>query len=142
MDSLKILFLDDHCEDLEAFIKVLQRKNFFVESIDSVDEAIKKIKEMVFDLMIIDLSMSSCPELEEYNDDDNIFTGIKLVGMVRSGSLNKKNSNIPIILSTAMLVNTDNYRLNHNGILNLLKKPYSPSDLLLEINSILGKNTT
>ena len=85
MDSLKILFLDDHCEDLEAFIKVLQRKNFFVESIDSVDEAIKKIKEMVFDLMIIDLSMSSCPELEEYNDDDNIFTGIKLVGMVRSG---------------------------------------------------------
>ena len=78
----------------------------------------------------------------EYNDDDNIFTGIKLVGMVRSGSLNKKNSNIPIILSTAMLVNTDNYRLNHNGILNLLKKPYSPSDLLLEINSILGKNTT
>jgi DNA-binding NtrC family response regulator len=82
-DKPSILIVDDDKNALLGYLKVLRQDNFVVEGAANGYEALKKIEQRSFDIMITDIRM---PQLD----------GITLLKEVR-----KRNPDISVILVTA-----------------------------------------
>ena len=82
-DKPKILIVDDDKNALQGYLKVLSQDDFVVEGAANGYEALKKIEQRSFDIMISDIRM---PQLD----------GITLLKEVR-----KRNPDISVILVTA-----------------------------------------
>ncbi len=57
MEEFKVLVVDDEKEFLETIIKRLQKRNLAVEGAESGEEAIKKISDGTFDVVLLDVKM-------------------------------------------------------------------------------------
>ena len=82
-DKPKILIVDDDKNALQGYLKVLSQDDFVVEGAANGYEALKKIEQRSFDIMISDIRM---PQLD----------GITLLKEVR-----KRNPDISVIMVTA-----------------------------------------
>jgi DNA-binding NtrC family response regulator len=82
-DKPKILIVDDDKNALQGYLKVLRQDDFVVDGAANGYEALKKIEQRSFDIMITDIRM---PQLD----------GITLLKEVR-----KRNPDVSVILVTA-----------------------------------------
>ena len=115
-----ILVVDDD-DRLRGLLKIYLRDNFFrITAADNVTVARAKMKNIEFDLIILDRMMPG-------------ESGSDFAASLR------RNSNIPILMLTAMAETNDRIYGLEVGVDDYLVKPFEPRELLLRINSILRR---
>ncbi len=115
-----ILVVDDD-EGIRSLVKkYLIENNFLITTAESAEDAVKKIKIINFDLIILDIMMpgqSGLDFIKEY----------------------KKKIDTPVILLTAKGEASERIEGLEFGADDYLPKPFEPKELTLRINNILNK---
>ena len=117
-----ILIVDDDKRILELINDYLIKNNFMVSIANNAMEARKKIENIEFDLIILDIMMPG-------------ESGLKL-----TSSLKKNNFKTPILLLSALGNPEDRIKGLEIGASDYLPKPFEPKELLLRMNNLIEKN--
>ena len=115
-----ILVVDDDDGIRSLVKKYLNENNFLVNTANSAEEALEKIKIAKFDLIILDIMMPGKSGLEFIEE-------------------NKKKLETPIILLTAKGEANERVEGLETGADDYLPKPFEPKELILRIHNILKK---
>jgi phosphate regulon transcriptional regulator PhoB len=121
--AARILVVDDEPDLVELVTYNLTREGFKISSAPDGEEALDKIKEGNFDLIILDLML---PGLQ----------GNELCRIIRS---NPKTDAIPIIMLTAKTDVTDKIQGLETGADDYMTKPFSPKELTARVNAVLRR---
>ncbi|MEM7072402.1 MAG: response regulator transcription factor [Pseudomonadota bacterium] len=120
MHETHILVVDDDLELLALLRRFLMRHDFRVTTADHSAKAIKLTRQLIFDLIVMDVMMPG---------DD----GLTLTRMIR------KISDVPILMLTAMGNTEDRIDGLEAGADDYMAKPFEPRELLLRIRSVLRR---
>ena len=112
-----ILIVDDDKRILELINDYLIKNNFMVSIANNAMEARKKIENIEFDLIILDIMMPG-------------ESGLKL-----TSSLKKNNFKTPILLLSALGNPEDRIKGLEIGASDYLPKPFEPKELLLRMKN-------
>ena len=115
----KILFVDDHCEILSIAnitLKSLGHESLLVSSGDEAIKIINNNSDLKIDLIFLDLMM---PET-------NGFDVLRF--------MNDLNIQIPVVLQTAVMDESDLKKATDLGVKGFLFKPYTKEDIECLIN--------
>ncbi len=115
-----ILVVDDDDGIRSLVSKYLDENNFMVTTASSAEDASEKIKNIEFDLIILDIMMPGKSGLEFIQE-------------------NKKSLNTPIILLTAKGQPNERIEGLEVGADDYLPKPFEPKELILRIKNIINK---
>jgi len=116
-----ILIVDDCPENLQLLGKILKSFGFDYIIANSGKEALTKIEKSDVDLILLDIMM---PEMD----------GFEVCKILKS---NKKTTDIPVIMLTALLETKNLVRAFEVGALDYIVKPVKPSELHSRINTHL-----
>ena len=122
LKHLKILVADDDLLNQKMLLHVLKKENATISLVNDGLEALSKIEQETFDLVLLDINMPN-------------MTGEELM-------LNKKhfieyNCNTPFLALTANTNPEDIERYLKLGFKEVISKPYIIHDLLSKIKTIL-----
>jgi len=120
-DSL-ILVVDDEVEAQRALVHALKREKYNVESATSGTEAMRKLGEKTFDLIITDIRMER-------------MDGMELLRRVR-----EQWPDTLVIVMTAFASVDTAIRAIHAGAYDYLSKPYEVEDLRLTVRRALEQS--
>lgn len=115
-ENIKILVVDDNRINQKITQKILEQRNFKCALADGGEEAIEKIKESNFDLVLMDIHMPG-------------MGGIEATKKIR-----QFNEEVPIIALTAVEVDEMRKKILDSGMNDIILKPYDVSQFL---NTIL-----
>jgi len=121
MSKRKILVVDDEHHILELIHFNLENNGFNVITCDNGEDAVKKVKENDFDLMILDLMLPG-------------IDGLEVCKKIRN-----QGKNIPIIMLTAKGEESDKIVGLEIGADDYLTKPFSIGELIARIKAILRR---
>ncbi|MED1468722.1 response regulator transcription factor [Bacillus salipaludis] len=117
---MKILLVDDERRIIEVLEAYLEREGYEIHRADNGIDALKKVKTVQPDLIILDLML---PDI----------SGEEVCRLVR------KESDVPILMLTAK--SAEDYRIN--GIIigadDYLTKPFSPREVVVRVQAILRR---
>lgn len=117
---MKILLVDDERRIVEVLEAYLEREGYEIHSADNGIDALKKVKALEPDLIILDLML---PDI----------SGEEVCRLVR------KESDVPILMLTAKSAEDDRI----NGIIigadDYLTKPFSPREVVVRVQAILRR---
>lgn len=120
----KILVVDDDYEIIELIELTLSRANFAIDSATSGKEAIKKVKEIKPNLIILDLGL---PDI----------SGWEVCKILKKHTITKL---IPIVLLTGEYTeSTDMVKGLASGADDYMTKPFDPDVLLARVKAILRR---
>jgi CheY-like chemotaxis protein len=126
MMEKRILIVDDDEMVRMALVELLRPEGYLLDEAESGKEALIKIDENKYDLMMFDMIM---PEID----------GIELCKRVRAMEQYKE---IPIVFLTAKSREQDKIKGLEAGANLFLSKPISPEKLLTIISDTVGGNWT
>ena len=118
-----ILVVDDDDGIRQLVKQYLNQKDYLVSTARNAEDALKKIKIIKFDLIVLDIMMPGKTGLEFTNE-------------------NKNKIDTPIILLTAKGEASDRIEGLEVGADDYLPKPFEPKELILRIKNILSKTKT
>jgi two-component system response regulator GlrR len=121
MPTPKILVVDDDKNLLELLKIRLESENYEAVAVWKEEDAVKEMKNQVFDLSIIDLQLLN-------------IDGISLME-----KLHLINPEMPVIILTAYGSIESAVEATKRGAYNYLTKPFDPRELLFQIESALEK---
>lgn len=122
MDNIShILVVDDDDRIRNLLGKFLADSGFFISTSKDASNARDKIKQFIYDLIVVDVMMPG-------------ETGIEFTKYVR------QNSKVPILMLTAMGEVEDRITGLESGADDYLPKPFDPRELLLRIKNILNRS--
>jgi two-component system response regulator GlrR len=121
MPTPKILVVDDDKNLLELLKIRLESENYEAVAVWGEEDAVKEMKNQVFDLSIIDLQLLN-------------IDGISLME-----KLHLMNPEMPVIILTAYGSIESAVEATKRGAYNYLTKPFDPRELLFQIESALEK---
>lgn len=124
---LHILYVEDDYLTASVHTDLMKSAGHQVTLSENGKEALLKLKDADFDLVIMDIEM---PEMNGY----------ELASVIRGGELGKQTSDIPLIALTAHSSPSDIKHAQVLGINAFLAKPFFPQSLLYTIDRILGEN--
>ncbi len=117
MSNPRILLVDDDVQFLEATEYMLKYENYEVITAKNGEEAVKKYKESIPDIVLMDLKM---PIMNGYD----AFFKIK-----------KDNPGAKIVFTSSYAINNEEFaRAEDSGLFGLLTKPFD----LNELNDIIA----
>jgi len=119
-DMPHILVVDDDDRLRELLVKFLADNDFMVSGARDAADARSKLATLTFDLIVLDLMMPGESGLDFAEDFRN-------------------NSQVPILMLTAMNDSEDRIRGLEQGADDYLGKPFEPRELVLRINNILKR---
>ncbi len=119
----KILVTDDNEMNQLVASTILQNFGAEITSAYNGKEAVQKIRENVFDIVLMDVQM---PEMD----------GIEATHIIRETI----STQLPVIALTAFAINGDNQKCLDAGMNDYLSKPFEESQLLNIITKWLGKS--
>jgi PAS domain S-box-containing protein len=122
LDGLQILVVDDEPDSREFVAFVLEQAGAIVTSLSSGIEALQKLEQFVFDLVVSDIGM---PEMDGY----------MLMQQLR---LLKQHRQIPVIALTAYAGEVDQQQAIAAGFQQHLSKPVEPEALVSAIVDLLS----
>lgn len=125
-DSAHILVIDDDDRLRELLQKYLSENSFRVTAAENTNDARAKMKNISFDLLILDLMMPG-----EF--------GLEFAKSIRSR--NDFSRDVPILILTAMGETEDRISGLEVGGDDYMVKPFEPRELLLRVQSILRRTT-
>ncbi len=122
MDSRKahLLVVDDDTRLRSLLQRFLRENGFYVSVAKNAVEARSQLQNYVFDLLIVDIMMPG-------------ETGLEFLHKLRD------ESNIPVIMLTAMGETEDRILGLETGADDYLPKPFEPKELVLRIKNILRR---
>jgi DNA-binding response OmpR family regulator len=118
--EMKILLVDDEKRILEVLEAYLEREGFEIHSADNGIDALKKVKTLLPDLIILDLML---PDI----------SGEEVCRLVR------KESDVPILMLTAKSAEDDRINGIVMGADDYLTKPFSPREVVVRVHAILRR---
>ncbi len=119
-DCTHILVVDDDTRLRDLLKKYLAENDFRVTTAENAEDARDKLQSLAFDLIVLDVMMPG-------------ESGIDLTNSLR------KESDIPILLLTAMSETDDRIKGLEVGADDYLPKPFEPRELVLRIQTILRR---
>lgn len=117
-DAFHVLVVDDDVRLRSLLQRFLRESGYFVSAAADADEARALLSEYRFDLLIVDIMMPR-------------ENGLQFLEKLRV------ESNVPVILLTAMGETADRITGLELGADDYLPKPFEPKELLLRIRNIL-----
>jgi len=120
MKEKHILLIEDDEQMAELLMRFLQSQQMNVTHVIRPSQAMKRLQETGFDLIVLDLSL---PEMD----------GLMLCRKIR------EISDVHIIISSARSDLDDKLTGLENGADDYLPKPYDPRELLARINTVLRR---
>jgi two-component system OmpR family response regulator len=118
----KILIVDDDPNIREVLSVLLSSEGFDVDEAENGKVAVEKIyNDQPVDLMILDIMM---PEMD----------GVEVCGKVR------QHSQVPVLFLTAKSQDQDKVEAYTNGGDDFLVKPFSQTELLMKIKSLIRRH--
>jgi|ERR1051325_7921366 len=118
----KILIVDDE-EDIVNLVRmILEDAGYHVSSAIDGREALRKIDEVHYDLVLLDIMMP-------------VISGWEVLNQLR---LNDGTRNLPVALLTARASPRDDNRQHPTNYCDYITKPFEPEDLLRRIRQILS----
>ena len=115
-----ILVVDDDDGIRQLVKEYLNQKDYLVTTAKNAEDALKRIKIIKFDLIVLDIMMPGKTGLEFTNE-------------------NKNKIDTPILLLTAKGEPSDRIEGLEVGADDYLPKPFEPRELILRIRNILNK---
>ena len=115
-----ILVVDDDTGIRSLVRQFLEQNEYLVSTSDSAEDAQKKIENIKFDLIVLDVMMPGKSGLDFIN-------------------YNKRTLKTPVILLTARGESSDRIEGLETGADDYLAKPFEPRELILRIQNILSK---
>ena len=122
MSGYQILIVDDDAAAQRALIQVLKKENYEPEGASSAREALIKLNDRSFDLVITDIRMEG-------------MDGIELMREIRS-----RWRNTPVIVMTAFASIDTAVRSIHEGAYDYISKPYEVDELRLMVRRALEQS--
>ncbi|GBD03547.1 Chemotaxis protein CheY [bacterium HR19] len=121
---MKILVVDDH-EPMRRIIKTILRQAGFSDSEEAVDgkDAIAKLKEKKFDVVLLDQNMPG-------------LTGIEVLKIIKQ---DPELKNIPVIMVTAETSKEKVMEAIQLGVSDYIVKPFTAEILKKKIESVVNK---
>lgn len=119
----KILVVDDERDVVELVSFNLSKEGYAVESAFGAVEALNKARSWLPDLIVLDLML---PELD----------GTAVCGILRCSPSTRS---IPILMLTACATDAARLIALQAGVDEYVTKPFSPHDLVLRVNEMVGK---
>ncbi len=119
-DNIRILVAEDNIINQKVALTVLKRIGFIVHAVNNGQEAVERLKEENYDIVLMDIQM---PIMDG-------FTATKLI--------KSQNQMIPIIAMTAHAMNGDKERCIEAGMDDYLTKPLEVSALSETIDRWIG----
>lgn len=117
---LKILLVDDEKRITEVLEAYLEREGYKIYTADNGIDALKKVKTLNPDLMILDLML---PDI----------SGEEVCRLVR------KESDLPIMMLTARSTEEDRINGIVIGADDYITKPFSPREVVVRVHAILRR---
>lgn len=117
----RILIVDDEINIRELVKKYATYERFDTDTAENGIEAISKVKDNEYDLVIMDIMM---PELDG-------FSAVKEI---------RKFSNVPIIMLSARSEEYDKLYGFDLGIDDYVTKPFSPKELMMRVNAVINRS--
>ena len=117
-EKIKILLADDEKDLAKAVATILTYSNYNVDVVNNGKEAIEKINNKIYDLMILDIMMP-------------VMDGIQVLKELR-----KNNIKTPVILLTAKSQVDDKVEGLDSGANDYLTKPFDKKELLARIRAL------
>nr|WP_144554715.1 response regulator transcription factor [Bacillus sp. X1(2014)] len=118
--KVKILLVDDERRIIEVLEAYLIREGYVIHSADNGIDALKKVKTVNPDLIILDLML---PDI----------SGEEVCRLVR------KESDVPILMLTAKSAEDDRINGIVMGADDYLTKPFSPREVVVRVQAILRR---
>jgi DNA-binding response OmpR family regulator len=118
--KMKILLVDDERRIIEVLDAYLVREGYEIHSADNGIDALKKVKTINPDLIILDLML---PDI----------SGEEVCRLVR------KESDVPILMLTAKSAEDDRINGIVMGADDYLTKPFSPREVVVRVQAILRR---
>jgi two-component system phosphate regulon response regulator OmpR len=119
-DIAHLLVIDDDTRLRDLLQRYLSEQGFRVTTATDAANARAKLKSLTFDLLIVDIMMPG-------------ESGLSLTRTLR------EESEVPILLLTAMSETGDRIEGLSSGADDYLSKPFEPQELVLRINAILRR---
>lgn len=119
-DTAHLLVIDDDTRLRDLLQRYLSEQGFRVTTATDAAEARAKLRSLAFDLLIVDIMMPG-------------ESGLSLTRTLR------EESQVPILLLTAMSDSGDRIEGLSSGADDYLSKPFEPQELVLRINAILRR---
>lgn len=117
---MKILIVDDESNILEIVEAYLITQNYQVFRAMDGEEALRKAKTIVPDLIVLDLML---PDI----------SGLEVCQKIR------ESSNVPIIMLTAKTAEQDILKGLQSGADDYMTKPFSPKELVARVETVLRR---
>lgn len=121
MSKKKVLIVDDEIHIVHVVAIKLRNNDYEVISAENGDEAFKLACSEIPDIIVTDYQMP-------------VMTGLQLVEKIRQCDQTK---DIPVIMLTARSFSIEEQQKEELQISQCLSKPFSPKELLENINDIL-----
>jgi two-component system phosphate regulon response regulator OmpR len=118
--SAHLLVIDDDTRLRDLLQRFLSEQGFRVTTAQDAADARAKLRSLAFDLLVVDIMMPG-------------ESGLSLTRTLR------ENSQVPILLLTAMSKTDDRIEGLSSGADDYLSKPFEPQELVLRINAILRR---
>jgi two-component system phosphate regulon response regulator PhoB len=126
MPKAKILVVDDEKDILDLIQMSLEREGYKVCAVESGEECVKRAREKMPDLIVLDLMLPG-------------MDGLDVCRVIKNDS---KTRHIPIIMLTARGEEADVVTGLEMGADDYITKPFSPRVLNARIKSVLRKIST
>jgi DNA-binding response OmpR family regulator len=121
---MKILICEDNRLALKTISVVLEREGFESDTAENGNDAIKLLKENVYDMAVVDIHLP-------------YHSGLELVKFLRS----ELKSDTPVLIVTAFSDQQMQRQAAELGIDGYIVKPFNPFELLEKIRLILNKKS-
>ena len=124
MEGKKIFVVDDEPDIVELCSYNLRKEGYDVSSAADGEEALRRIREEKFDLILLDLML---PGLQ----------GVELCRIIRN---DQATASLPIIMLTAKTEELDKVLGLEMGADDYVTKPFSPRELLARVRAVLRRS--
>ena len=119
---MKILLVDDNLSLLDQIRQILTSQRYIVETVSNGEEALEKLCENPFDLIILDIMM---PKMDG-------FTALREMRQIKIDA--------PVLMLTAKGDSTDKVKGLNLGADDYLSKPFSMDELLARVRALLRRS--
>lgn len=114
--SVNILLAEDNVTNQQVAVGILKKLEFQVDVVNNGEEALKKLEEKAYDLILMDVQMP-------------VMDGLEATRQIRQSDSLKVEKSIPIIAVTAHAMSNDRSWCLANGMSDYITKPIDATSL-------------
>ncbi len=129
--AMRILYLDDE-EDMEEFLPLLlKQRDIDVISTNSIPEALNKLREDLFDGVLLDIMMPPTDSMDEQKLDYGRTTGLEVAKRMKS-----IKPETPIVAFTALTDPEIRKKMYEVGIKKIINKPAELDEIVTALRQV------